>query len=403
MLARQRFLTFLAFMLSCHVAGAQVDFEQLEAEEARMQQAFADNMNAVVQDLNNGSFDSFVRAIDQDDMIERIFGLRLIDQKIKRDFREDMQEPGQFAEFIESTHQAEAKDGIRARLLVVESRGDRGRAVVRFDMAFFQVNYMEYDLQLGPDDRLIINDWTDYLWGHTFSERMGLTMVQAQPNVNNVRKLIDFPNVREQQVFQVIEILKAARDFDLDRFFQIYDDLEDKLKRQRVVILIGLDATRIARKRRYQRTLLQAMDEHFPEEPLYALSLLDYYFPAERYQDAYNALVRLQNKLRIDDGVTAARLSSATLVMGRIDDADAFADRSISLEPDLELGWWSVFRTRVVLQRHADAIEALVKLRDDFGRDLETETLAKDGMFQNFIRSAEYQEWAAQDSSSDGG
>ena len=328
-------------------------------------------------------------------MLDRIFGLRLIDRRKQRDFREDMEEFDNFAAFVRSTHQAELQDGIKANLLIVESRGDRGRAVIRFDMPYYQVNYMEYDLGLDEAGRLRINDWTDYLWGHTFSERMGLSMVQAHPNDNAVRKLIDV-NVRSADVFQVTEILKAARDYNFDRFFQIYESMDERLQRQRVVILIGLDAARVARRRAYQRSMLEAMAEYFPDEPLYALSLLDYYFPTQRYQLAHDALVRLKNELRIDDGVTAARLSSATLVMGQAEDANAHAERAVELEPDLELGWWALLRSRVVLQNHAGAVEVVNTLKAEYGHTLDPETLNKDRLFRNFVRSPEYQAWAAE-------
>ena len=45
-------------------------------------------MQRIVDDLNAGSTDAFVDSIDQADMLDRIFGLRLIDQRIKKQVRE---------------------------------------------------------------------------------------------------------------------------------------------------------------------------------------------------------------------------------------------------------------------------------------------------------------------------
>ena len=392
---RSHRLLALALLALAPFAAAQDDYAEREAAELARQQAFRDGMEAIVADLNAQSFDRFVFAIDTDDMVDRIFGLRLIDQRIQRDFREDMEEFSNFSAFVQSTHQAEMQDGIKANLLIVESRGDRGRAVIRFDMPFYQVNYMEYDLRLDESGRVVINDWTDYLWGHTFSERMGLSMVQANPNDNAVRKLIDV-TVRSQDVFQVTEILKAARDYNFERFFEIYENMDERLQRQRVVILIGLDAARVARRRAYQRSMLEALAEYFPEEPLYALSLLDYYFPTQQYQLAHDALVRLKNELRIDDGVTAARLSSATLVMGEVEESNAHAERAVELEPELEIGWWALLRSRVALQNHAAAVEVVDHLQAQYGHTLDPETLNKDPLFRFFVRSEEYQAWAAE-------
>ena len=187
-----------------------------------------------------------LQAMDRDDFLETAFGLRLIDQRMKRDFRERMDEPEQFAGFIESQYAEVAKDGIKASLLAVESRGDRGRAVVRFDMSHFQSNYYEYDLRLTESGELQILDWTDFLWGHKITDSIGLAMVQAQPSASAARKLADTSNLSQAQVFQLMEILKSTRDRNFERYFQIVEQLDDNMKRQRIVLKTGLDARRVS-------------------------------------------------------------------------------------------------------------------------------------------------------------
>ncbi len=335
----------------------------------------------------------FTKAIDKDDFIDRIFGLRLIDGGIKRDFRSDIKESEKWSGFVKSLYAKESEDGIRATLLIVESRGERGRAVVRFDMSRFRANYHEYDIRLDDKGRVIIVDWNDYLWGHLFTDRMGLTMVQAKPNKNAARKLVDFPNVREEQVFQIMELLKATRDRDFERYAQIMKTLDERLRAQRTIIKLGLDTARAARKRRVQRDALQMVDRYFATDPLFALALMDYYLPEKRYQDAYDTLLNLQKYLRIDDALLNARLSAVLLVMERIEDATDLALKSVSQEPDLELGWWSVFRARVTAENYREAIEALETLETDFGHSLGPDTLSKDPLFRNFMLSAEYRGW----------
>ena len=373
---------------------AQQSIEELEAAEARKQEAFKRGAEALVSSLNNGSFATFVAAIDRDDMIERIFGLRLIDPRIKRDFRDNMKERDNFERLIQSNFAMESAEGMKATLLLVESRGDRGRAVVRFDLPHFEVNYHEYDLRLNDRERIVIVDWNDYYWGHLWSERMGLSMVAAQPNKNAVRKLIDFPNAREQQVFQVVEVLKATRDNDFNRYFEIVNGLEEDLRRQRVVLKLGLDATRQARSRRNQVRILEWLAEYFPDDPLYSIALLDFYFPSREYQKAYDALIRLRDELDIDDdAVTNARLSSASLVLNQPEDSIAYAARAVASEPGLELAWWAVLRANVAAGQYASAVEALDRLEGDFGYSLGPEALGKDPTMQEFARSEAYRQW----------
>lgn len=386
------FLLPVALLIAA-VAQSDSSVDERELEEARLQQIFADGMASVVTDMNAGSLGRLVQAIDRDDMLERILHLRLIDGRLQRDFREDMQD--NFQRFIESIYQLEFKDGIDAKLLLVDSRGDRGRAVVRFDMPHFQVSYIEYELRLDGRERLVVVDWKNFLQGYRFSDRVGLSLIQAQPNRNAVRKLIDFPSVRELQVFQVMEVLKAARDYDFDRFFEIFDALDDSLKRQRAVLLAGLDATRTARKRRQQRRILVEIARFHPQDELFALSLLDYYFPARQYDKALEVLTRTRDRLGIDDGITRARLSSARLVMGDVTDAVELADAAVTLEPDLELGWWAVLRARVAAGDFDAAVPALDRLERDFGHTLDPEALSKDPGLARFVGSQAYGDWYA--------
>lgn len=392
-----RYLFISLFLLSAVPVSAdeQPSIEELEAEEARLAGVFRDGMDAIVADLNAGSFDRLNRAIDAEDMVERIFGLRLIDGRVKRDFRQQMLEDEGFDAFVEAAYRDEAAEGIRATLLVVESRGRRGRAVVRFDLPYFQVNYIEYELEIRDKDRMIVLDWRDFMKGYRFTDRMGLTLVQAQPNNNAARKLVDFPTVQEAQVFQVVEALKAARDRNFDRYFSIYDDFDERLKAQRPILLAGLDAARSARKRRDQRRILVEIDRYFPEDPLFALPLLDYYFPARQYDKAWDALMRVKDTLEIDDAATSARLSSAALVLGQVDEANAYANDAVTKEPDLELGWWSAFRARVAAGEYAEAVEAIDVLHSEFGHDLNAESLGKDRALAPFVASPEFGEWVA--------
>ena len=388
-----QYLIPLFVLMSPCLQAAETEIDEREVLELEQQQAFRDGMTAIVGSLNSGSYAPFIRAIRRDEFLERIFGLRLIDGGIKRDLRKDMGDYSKWTAFVESFFANEAEKGLKARLLIVESRGNRGRAVVRYDMSFFRANYHEYELRLDDKGRMRIVDWNDYFWGHSFTDRMGLTLIQAKPNANAARKLVTYSNVRETEIFQIMEILKATRALDFTRYEEILESLDKRLRSQPVIIKLGLDAARVARKRRAQREALILVDAQFPNNPLFSLALMDYYLPEKRYQDAYDALTRLQNHLRIDDALVNARLSSIALVMEQYDHAHELAVKSVTQEPDLELGWWSVFRARVTAENFADAIVALERLEDNFGHELGPDTLTKDPMFRKFMLSDEYRAW----------
>ena len=389
----KRTKVLLAFLLMLLVVPALADdADDEKALELARQEAFRSGFSTIVESLNLGTFDLLVSSINREEFIDRIFGLRLIAQTVQRDFRENMQT--QFADMIKSGFAA-SEDGVKATLLGVESRGVRGRAVVRFDLPDLQFSYHEYDLKLDRKNRVVVVDWVDFLRGEKFTDGAGVSLVIALPSKQAMRKLIDYKNVKDSDLFQFTELLKAARDRRADRYIDIINNLNPEMQRQRVVVLTGVQLTKTIKSRRMMRTALMQMANHFPEEPLFSLMLLDYYVPSKMYEEAVAALRRTYDQFEFDDAAMEARLSAIVLVMGNSADASAFADRAVELEPGLELGWWSALRARVALSDFAGAAEALQQLEQQHGHSLGPEALERDKSFAALLASDEFKTWAA--------
>ena len=374
-------------------SGAYAQDEQREAErqaELERQQVFRAGFQEIVEDLNRNSLERFALAIDRDDMLERILGLRLIDQKVQKGFREEFDQ--NLPNILKSAFAA-TEGNIRAAWLGFGSKGDRGKAIVRYDLPDFQFNYHEYELRLDKRGRVIILDWVDFLDGEKFSDGVGVTLVSMNPGKPAVRKLLDFQGPTEQQTFQMAELLKASRDNQVDRYFDILDDVDEQLRSQRITVLTSVHLTRATRNRRKLRTALIEVDKYFPEEPLYSLMLLDYYFPTRKYQEAMDALLRLQSRLRVKDSAMSARLSAAALVLGNNEDALAHADAAVQMEPGLELGWWSALRARVAMEQFAGAVAALDVLEKQFGYTLGADAFDEDPAMAPLLRSEEFESW----------
>lgn len=384
----------LALVLLTPIGAVVADdsFTEAEALEERRQQIFQTQAEMLVETLNLGTFEMFISAIDREDFLNRIYGLRLIDQRLKRDFNDRME--FQFEGLIKDGFRATGGE-INATLLGVESRGDRGRALVRYNLPDLQFSYHEYDLRLGADDRFFIVDWTDWLEGQRFTDAVGTSLVMAAPSEAAVRKLIDIQNVKEAELFQLRELLKAARDRQTKRYSEIYAQLDPVLHRQRIVVLQNVLLSRAVNNRRFLREALVVMAEYFPDEPLYSLMLLDYYVPTRQFEKAVKGLQRTYAKFGFDDAAMEARISAITLAMGNAEDAAAFAERAILIEPGLELGWWSALRARVATEDFAGAVEALQQLEDHHGHKLGTEQLQGDKSFAPLLASEDFEQWSA--------
>ena len=380
------------FLLAVVIFAPILADEREDAEKAELakQEAFRSNLEAIVDELNDGSLYSFIGSIDRGDMIDRIFGLRLIDQKIKKQFNENLEYS--YEDMIASSF-AIPEDGLKATLLGVESRGNRGRAVVRFDYPDFEFSYHEYDLRLDEQGRVIVIDWTNFLQGLSFSESIGRSLILAAPSKSALRKLLDFQNVSERELFQFGELMKAARDRRLDRYLEILEGLDQRLQRQRIVVELLVQVARQARKRREMIAALAVMADYFPGEPLYSLMLLDHYFPSRKYEEAFQALQRLSDRLDFPDAAMDARMSAAALVLDKPQDALEYAEKALEREPGLELAWWSTLNARADLSDFTGSVEALQRLESEFGYELGPEVLGKNRSYAQLLDSSEYKRW----------
>ena len=383
----------LTLLIACAGQGwAQDTVSDAEKLEMERRQIFQAGFATIVESLNLGTFELFNSSINQDDFLDRIYGLRLIDLKITRDFSDNIE--FQLSGLIQSGF-PDAKDNAPVRLLGVESRGTRGRALVRFDLPKFQFNYHEYDLALDEENNLLILDWVDYKQGESFTASMGTTLVMALPSQPAARKMIDLPRVADADLFQFTELLKSARDVQLDRYVEIIKRLNPEVQAQRSVVLMSVQLAWDANNRRFLRSGLRQMVEHFPEDPLFSLAMLDYYVPQREYDAAIAALQRTYEKFGFTDAAMEARISAITLVAGNIADAGAYAERAVSLEPGLELGWWSALRARVAAEDYSGSVAALQRLEEHHGHTLGAEELKGDKSFAGLLATEEFTTWEA--------
>jgi tetratricopeptide (TPR) repeat protein len=189
--------------------------------------------------------------------------------------------------------------------------------------------------------------------------------------------------------------LKAARDGRAEKYVEIMEGLNPALQRQRVVVMQTVLLSQMINNRRFLRAGLVQMAEHFPEEPLYSLMLLDYYVPAKMFAEAVAALQRTYAEFGFEDAAMESRISAITLAMGNGADANAFAERAVLLEPQLELAWWSALRARVAVEDFAGAVEALQQLEEHHGHTLGAEQLQGDKSFAALLASDDFKIWAA--------
>lgn len=346
----------------------------------------------VIQGLNDNSFDRFHRAIAKNDMTARIFGSRMIEAEVKKAFTND------FSTSIEQMFAAsfpKSKTDILGALIDFQFEGSDGRAVVRYASSGYRYSYHVYELGLNSKGRMVILDWIDYYQGNRFSDGAAEALVMAMPSKTATRNMLANKKLGEGEIFQAGELFKAVRDNKPDRFFQIYDGMDEVLLNEAVIIRLNLDMSLLARDRKRIETAVRMLVEKQPDESLHSLKLVEYYIPRRQYENAISALLRLQDGIGVRDGATESLKASAALAMGNTADAEKYALQATVVEPSLELSWWSLLRARTRAENYSAATEALARLEDDFGHTLDPDKLKRDRFLKVLADKQEYLDWRA--------
>lgn len=379
----QHFVVAAAFTAFLGPASA---LEDVDVDELRAQ------FDSIVQGLNDNSYERFHRATAKQDMTARIYGSRLIEPDVKKAFASDF--PSSMEQMFSSSFPQSKKD-ILGTLIDFQFQGGEGRAVVRYAASGYRYSYHVYELRLDSRGRMVIVDWLDYYQGSRFSDEAGESLVMAMPSKPATRNMLENKDLGDEEIFQVGELFKAVRDNKPDRFFQIYDGLNDAVLNETVIMRVNLHLALLVRDGVRIENAVRALVEKHPDDPLYSLRLIEYYIPERQYDKAINALVSLQEGIGVRDGATESLKASAALAMGNTADAEKFAMLATSAEPSLELAWWSLLRARTRAEDYSGATEALAHLEDDFGHTLDPQTLSRDRFLKVLADKQEYLDWRA--------
>ena len=369
-----------AALVMLALPGAVAD----DTETARLQ------FESIMQGLNDNSFARFNSATNEKVLTTRIFGGRMVGTDIKRAFTQD------FDGSIERMFAAsfpESKSDILATIVDFQMRGNEGSAIVRYEASGYRYSYHVYEFELDAKGRIAIADWIDYYQGDRFSAEAGLALVMAMPSKPATRNLLDNKTISDRDAFQVGELFKAVRDQNGSRFFQIYDDLDEKLQREKVIARLNLQVALQARDKARTESALQNLLQVFPDDALQSLRLVEIYIPMRRYQDAIDALVLLEEDLRVTDGALGSLKAMAALADGNAADAETFAKQATEAEPTLEVAWWSLLRARTAAEDYAGAAEAMTRLDDDFGLTLDAQKLSRDRFLKVLVDRPEFLAW----------
>ena len=353
-----------------------------------------EQFQAVLNAINQSSFEQVKSSIDKTDMTNRVNNLRPLENDTRIWFNEN------FWEVIESKFRGlmpEQNDMKEMELVDFRFENSKGSAVLRYRRPGYSYFYQRIDLRHDSRSRLKIVDVQRFNLRQSFIAEVGEFLVTRMPSRVATRNLLAKQGSTDQEVFQFTELLKAYRDQDTDRFFQIYDQMEAWLKSD---MLLAKFAILTAYYGQYEKRMMGIFPEFFDtfkDDPKYSLFIAESFLIMGQYEKAYTSMLEFRRRYKIKEGAIPAQLSALALALGRIEDAEKHALEATRDEPTLELGWWSLLRASSSAGDYSAAIEALTSLEDNFDERLDASKLRRDkfGGFTGLAASQEFKDWRA--------
>ena len=363
------------------------------AQDDRLRSEFA----AIIQGLNDNTFGPFHNAVNEREFTARIYGTRVIDEDAKRYLASDFRgiiERSFAAAFPPPRNEDEAGSEILGTIVAFDADGGKARALVRFEARGFRYSFHAYDLVLRGNSARIV-DWFDFYQGAWFSEQIGNALLRMVPTQASVASILDVSRPSQGQLFQVGELLKAARDSNAQRFFQIRDGLEEALRMDPFVVSLNYEiCRRLGDPARLQGAVGEIL-ETYPNDARFSLGLAQFYVQRGRFGEAIAEFERLEESLGHKDGVVESLKATAAMALGEFERAQSLAVSATETEPALKLGWWTLLRTRTAAEDYAGAVEAMTVLEERFGELLIPQKLRRDRFLRVLIEQPEYEEWRA--------
>ena len=376
----QFFFTIIVILFGAE-SGAAIDW------------AFEDSMEAIVDQINEGSGQAFSDAVDIDALLDRVFKNLEIGEKTKAGFSQKIRRSkNQLGENIVR----KIPEGAYAKLLNVRLEDDKAFALVRYDTGILRFGYHEYELVKDDSGNIRIVDWLDYLDSYQYSAALRLSVVTFEPTAASVRSLVPEHQGSDEEYARFAEVISAYRKKEYQKFYNDSATLSRRLRRTRFMHLLTCLVSRMARDKNLYNDAYRALSNNFSDDPTIAMTLIPYFFAKGDSDKAMDSQRLLQERLGVRDGALLAFMSRTALGLGNADEASILADEAISTEPTLESAYWAAIDAHVALNHHSFAVMTAKSLEEQFGKPIERERFENSPMYGNLVKSSQYKRWQAE-------
>lgn len=358
--------------------------------DAAIDWAFEDTMQAIVDQINEGSGEAFSDAVDVDALLDRVFQDLEISEKTKAGFSQQIRKS---KDQLGNNMVRKVADGYYARLLNVDQKNNEAVALVRYDSGDLRFGYHAYELVKDDAGNIRIVDWLDFLDGFKYSAALRLSVVTFEPTATSVRSLVPEFQGSDEDYAKFAEVISAYRKKDYQKFYNESATLARALRQTRFMHMLTCMVSRMTQDRNLYNEAFRSLASNFNDDPTLAMTLIPYFFSRGDADKALEAQRLLQEGLGVRDGALLALMARTALGLRNADEASILADEAVGVEPTLESAYWAAIDAHVILNHHSFAVMTAQSLENQFEKSIERERFEGNSIYADFVKSSYYQQW----------
>lgn len=284
-------------------------------------------------------------------------------------------------------------EGAYAKVLRVKAAGGVVLALIRLDYGDSGTGYMDMHLKRMSDGQVQIVDWYDYSTGQLYSQSLRQIIALMSPTPTVLGKVFDLMSNRKDSIDAVVKLVKLGGEDKHEQTARKFLAMDEDLRRNRMLNIIAVQAANTSGNEELYRKTLANLDRYYRADPSMAFLLLDFYFLEGQYDQALSALDTVQASFGVEDASLFVFKANALSAGGRHKVAAQQAMRAIEIEPEYELGYWSLLSALVLGESFAQAVPVAKALEEKFDYDMGPESLGAHETYAAFVASGEYKRW----------
>lgn len=208
---------------------------------------------------------------------------------------------------------------------------------------------------------------------------------------NLLKRLIGVKQLDEELIVAYRELTHHVQQGEIQKAWDIYEQLPEKAKRSRGVLDISLGVAQLLSEELYTQQL-ELLAKYHGDDPTTLFMLLDYYFTVGEYDKAISGIRAMQD-LYGEEAALNNLLANVYYMLNDKEKARAFAKKSRQLEPFFIGAYWTELTLLNEANEHQQMVSLLQTMEQNWDFDFREADFAQDTMYDIFIKSEPFVAW----------